>query len=125
MSKQSKIAVISRTFSNTPELVGELKKHFTDVRLNPAAKLAGAALSEFIGDAEGVVLALEPLDDAVLAACPKLKIVSKYGVGLDNVDLGACARRGVKVGWAAGTNKLSVAEMTLGFMLALLRNLYK
>ncbi len=125
MSKHSKIAVISRTFSNTPELVEELKRHFTDIRFNPERKLAGGELAAFIGDAEGALIALEQFDEDVLGGCPNLKIVSKYGVGLDNVDQEACKKNGVKVGWTGGTNRLSVAEMTLGFMLALSRNLFK
>ena len=55
---------------------------------------------------------------------PKLKIISKYGVGLDNIDLEACKKRNIVVKWSSGVNKRSVAEMTLGFMLALKRNLY-
>ena len=55
---------------------------------------------------------------------PNLKIIAKYGVGLDNIDLKACDERNIKVGWTGGVNKRSVAEMTLGFMLALSRNLY-
>jgi D-3-phosphoglycerate dehydrogenase len=125
MSKHSSIAVVSRTFSNVPELVAELNKYFTNVRYNPTEKLKGESLVEFIGDAEAALVALEQVDGAVLDACPNLKIVSKYGVGLDNIDLAACKERGVKIGWTGGTNRLSVAEMAVGFMLSLARNLFK
>ncbi len=81
-------------------------------------------LIDFIGDAAGLVIGLDSLDDEVLAACPTLRIISKYGVGLDNIDLDACNARGIAVGWTGGTNKRSVAEMDLCFMLALTRNLY-
>jgi len=66
----------------------------------------------------------EPCDDDVLAAGKNLKIVSKFGVGLDNLDVAACEKRKIVVGWTGGTNKRSVAEMDLCFMLALTRNLY-
>lgn len=125
MSAQNKIAVVSRTFSNTPELVEELKKHFSDIRWNTEQKLTSAELAAFIGDAEGALVALEDIDSSVLEKCPNLKIISKFGVGLDNVDLEACKQHGVAVGWTGGTNRLSVAEMALGFMLALSRNLFK
>ena len=59
----------------------------------------------------------------LLKQLPNLKFISKYGVGLDNIDIAACEKNDVKIGWSAGVNKLSVAEMTLGFMLDLFRNL--
>lgn len=126
MSANSKIAVSSRTFSGTPELVVEIKKYFTNIVFNTEKELSDKhELAAFTGDAEGLLVALDPVDDSVLAKCPNLQIVSKYGVGLDNVDIPALERRGVKLGWTGGVNKLSAAEMTVGFMLGLSRNLFK
>ncbi len=88
-------------------------------------KFSKEELIAYIGDADGLVLGLEPVDDEVLGACPNLKIVSKFGVGLDNLDVAACEKRGIAVGWTGGVNKRSVAEMDLCFMLALARNLYR
>jgi D-3-phosphoglycerate dehydrogenase len=62
------------------------------------------------------------LDDAVFAALPELKVVSKYGVGFDMVDLDAMARRGIKLGWMGGLNKRSVAELVIAFAIAALRH---
>ncbi len=125
MSSESEIAVSSRTFSGTPALVEELSKYFDAVRFNTTEALSGDALVSFIGSARGLVVGLERIDESVLRRCPNLKIIAKYGVGLDNIDTDACERRGVQIGWTGGVNRLSVAEMTLGFMLALSRNLYK
>jgi len=80
-------------------------------------------LIEYFRDADGVVVGLEPITDDILLACPSLKIISKYGVGLDNLDLDACKRRKIKVGWTGGLNKRGVAEMTLCFMIGLSRNI--
>jgi len=55
----------------------------------------------------------------VLARVPELRVISKYGVGLDGLDLAAIARRGVKLAWTGGVNRRSVAELTLGFAIAL------
>ena len=52
------------------------------------------------------------------------KFIAKYGVGLNNIDFEACDKYGVKVGWKPGVNKFSVAEMTVGLILMLSRNLY-
>jgi D-3-phosphoglycerate dehydrogenase len=63
------------------------------------------------------------LDDAIFAALPDLRVVSKYGVGLDMIDLDAARRHGVAVRWTPGVNRQSVAELTIAFMIALARNL--
>ena len=125
MSPQNSIAVVSRTFSKNPELAHELRKYFPNVRFNTEHKLAHSDLASFIGDASGAIIALEHIDDYVLDQCPHLEIISKYGVGLDNIDSEACKARSITVGWTGGSNRLSVAEMTIGFMLALSRNLFK
>lgn len=83
-----------------------------------------SALITFLKDADGIIVGNEIIDEEVLSHCTKLKIVSRYGVGLDNIDTQALEKRGIALGWSGGTNKNSVAEITLGFMLSLMRNLY-
>jgi len=122
---KNKIVVSSRTFSGKPELVQLLQEHFNTVILNTKEVFNRESLVSFISDAEGLIVGLESIDDYVLAHCPKLKIVSKYGVGLDSIDTEACKKHDVTLGWTGGVNKLSVAEMTLGFMVALSRNLFQ
>ena len=70
------------------------------------------------------VRSLERVDTSLLDECPHLRIVAKYGVGLDNIDTKTCVERQIAIGWTGGVNRLSVAEMALGFMLGLSRNLY-
>jgi D-3-phosphoglycerate dehydrogenase len=53
-----------------------------------------------------------------------LKIIAKYGVGLDNLDVKAAEKLGIAVGWEGGVNKRSASEQALGFMLGLSRNLF-
>ena len=120
-----KIAVSSPLFSRTPLLVNELKQQFDDVKTNTTYALREkSALIEFLKDADGIIVGNETVDEEVLAHCPNLKIVSRYGVGLDNIDTKALEARGIRLGWSGGTNKNSVAEITLGFMLTLTRTLY-
>src|SRR5262249_6227407 len=59
----------------------------------------------------------------VLAKAPRLKVVGRAGVGLDNVDLPAATAAGVLVMNTPGGNAVSVAEHTLGLMLALARSI--
>lgn len=60
----------------------------------------------------------------VLAAAKKLKVVGRLGVGLDNIDMEACAARGIQVFPATGANSLSVVEYVIGAAMTLLRGAY-
>jgi len=120
-----KVAVTSSSFSKNEQLRKELLSYFKDVKFNlEGKKFDKYELIDFIKDAEAVIVGLEPIDEEVIDKSPKLKFISKYGVGLDNIDITACKKKGIKIGWTGGVNRLSVAEMTLGFMLMLARNLY-
>ena len=119
------IVATSPSFSKNKAMIEESKRFFPDIKLNTEGTLfTKKELIDFIGNADGIIVGLDKIDNEVLDACPNLKIISKYGVGLDNVDVETCAKRGIKIGWTGGVNKLSVAEMVLGFMLMLKRNLY-
>ena len=61
---------------------------------------------------------------ALLAAAPKLKVVGRLGVGLDNIDLPACKARGIEVIPATGANALAVAEYVIATAMLLLRGAY-
>ena len=57
----------------------------------------------------------------IIAAGPKLECIGRLGVGLDNIDLAACERRGIAVYPALGSNEVTLAEYVMGAMLVLLR----
>lgn len=120
-----KIIVTSPSFSNNQVLQEEIYKYFPNAKLNiEGERFKQDELISFINDADGVIIGLEEINEEVLNKSPNIKIISKYGVGLNNIDLRACENRGIRVGWTGGVNRLSVAEMTLGYMLMLARNLY-
>jgi D-3-phosphoglycerate dehydrogenase len=74
---------------------------------------------------EGLIVGLERIDRNFVDACSLLRVISKYGVGVDNIDLDYCREKGIVVRWKPGINKTSVAEMTLAFMIMLIRNIFK
>ena len=118
------IAVLSRTFSRHEVLRAELQVRWSDIRFNDGGTtLAGAELVEFLRDRERAIVALEKIDRALLAQLPGLRVISKYGVGCDNIDLQACAELGVRVGWTGGVNRLAVAEFTLALIIGALRRI--
>jgi D-3-phosphoglycerate dehydrogenase / 2-oxoglutarate reductase len=77
------------------------------------------ALAEQIVDADGVTIRTSPLPGAVIERAERLKVVSRHGVGYDNIDLAALSRRAIPLAIAADANATAVAEHTLYFMLAL------
>jgi phosphoglycerate dehydrogenase-like enzyme len=119
----TKVAVASRSFSRHPVLRAELLERYPAVTFNDAgASLAGDALAEFLLGHEKIITALETLDDALFARLPGLKVVAKYGVGLDMIDLPAMKRRGIQLGWRGGVNKRSVSELVISLAVSLLRH---
>src|SRR6201996_2743539 len=83
-------------------------------------------LATEIADADGLVVrSAVQVDDALMAAAPKLRVIGRAGVGVDNIDADAATRRGIVVMNTPGANAIAVAELTIGLMLALGRQLPK
>lgn len=115
------VAVASRSFSRHPVLRAELLSRYRDVRFNDAgASLGGDDLRRFLDGCARAIIALERIDASLLASLPALRVISKYGVGLDMLDLDAMERYNVALGWTPGVNRRSVAELVVAFAIALL-----
>ncbi len=81
-------------------------------------------LVERIRDAEGLYCLLtERVDEELLDHAPKLRVVSVMAVGVDNVDLDACTRRGIPVGHTPGVLTETTADLTWALLLAAARRL--
>lgn len=121
MKSNIPVAVASRSFSKHPVLSEELLARHSNVKFNDAGKsLSGQELIDFLRGYVKAITALEVLDDALFAALPELEVVSKYGVGLDMIDLDAMERHGVLLGWTGGVNKRSVSELVVSSAISLL-----
>jgi phosphoglycerate dehydrogenase-like enzyme len=117
------VAVTSRSFSRNEVLRAETLERYEHVTFNDEGlSLDGDSLVEFLAGHPLAITALETIDESVLERLPDLQAISKVGVGIDMLDLNAMERHGVKLAWSRGTNARSVSELTLAFMLALLRN---
>jgi len=120
-----KITVTPPAFCKSKVLRDELCKSFPNSTFNEKDRyLSEPELIAFLSNSEGAIIGRDPVNENVLQALPKLKIVAKYGVGLDTIDREALDRHNVKLGWTAGINSLSVAELTLGFMIGLCHNAF-
>jgi D-3-phosphoglycerate dehydrogenase len=120
-ARQARVAVASRSFARNAALRAELTARYPNATFTEfPGLLQGDALAAFLRGHERAIVGLERVDDGVLAQVPELLVISKYGVGLDGLDLPAIARRGIRLGWTGGVNRRSVAELTLAFAIALL-----
>ena len=122
MNRRDRVAVCSRSFSRNPVLRAELSARYERVTFNDAGlQLQGAGLVEFLRGHDKAITALERIDDFVLSRLPELKVIGKYGVGLDMIDMAAMRRHGKRLGWTGGVNRRSVSELTLAFAISMLR----
>jgi phosphoglycerate dehydrogenase-like enzyme len=78
-------------------------------------------LKEIIADADYAIAGQVGVSGDVLRAARKLKLLHKWGVGVDNLDVETARALGIKVARTTGSNAVPVAEFTLGLMLAALR----
>lgn len=78
-----------------------------------------------IADADALIVRNRtPVDSSLLAVAPRLHVVGRLGVGLDNIDINACAARHIDVIPATGANALAVAEYVIATSMLLLRGAY-
>jgi D-3-phosphoglycerate dehydrogenase len=72
---------------------------------------------------DGYIAGLDGIDASALESADRLKVIARYGVGVDSVDLAAAKAKGIVVTNTPGANSVSVAELALGLMLALARQI--
>lgn len=120
-----KIAITTSSFAkDSSEPLELLKARGIEYILNPYGRaLTEDEAIEVLAGCVGVAAGTEPFTERVFAALPKLKVVSRCGVGMDNVDLAAAKARGIIVKNTPDGPTRAVAELTLGLALALLREI--
>lgn len=108
----------------SPEPFNILEKNDFQIINNPfGRKLTEDEVIDLAKDCIGIVAGVEPLTAKVMDALPKLKCISRVGVGMDNVDLEYAKLKGIKVVNTPDGPTRSVAEFTLAMTLALLRKI--
>lgn len=113
-----KVLVAARTFGKySQEPVDFLKKHGFEVIVFDKEDL-----SNVISDVDALIVGTPKVTENMLVNS-RVKIISKHGVGVDNIDLAAATRLGIPVTIAQGANTESVAELVIGFIFSLARNI--
>jgi len=94
------------------------------VQTNPFKRtLTSEEAAELLRDVDGLIAGTEPLTREVLSQAKRLKVISRCGTGVDNVDLEAAAELGIVVKATANAHIAAVAELTVGAMISLLRHI--
>jgi (S)-sulfolactate dehydrogenase len=108
-----------------PESHLELLRRQVDVIYDPDLYADGSRLLEALKGASAILIRNRTrVDEALLGACPTLRVVGRLGVGLDNIDIEAAQRAEVDIYPAHGGNAVSVAEYVVGAMLILKRGVF-
>jgi D-3-phosphoglycerate dehydrogenase len=123
--KECRLLVTPTSYGkNDSRLKTELEAQVAEVIYNPTGKpLSSAEVAQLLPGIDGYIAGLDAIDANALQTADKLKVICRYGVGVDNVDLDAARRKGIIVTNTPGANSVSVAELALGLILALARQI--
>jgi D-3-phosphoglycerate dehydrogenase len=109
---------------NDPRLKSELEALVGEVIYNPTGKpLKSPEVAKLLPGVDGYIAGIDGIDRAALQYADRLRVIARYGVGVDSVDLQAAAEKGIVVTNTPGANSVSVAELAVGLMLALARQI--
>lgn len=125
MSASSGVVLVTpRSFARGDEqLRRQLSSAVARVEWHQQGGLGPAELSRLAAGADGWIAGVEPIDRGVIERARRLKVIARYGVGVDNVDLAAAQELGIVVTNTPGANAGAVAELVLGLMLAVARGI--
>lgn len=123
--KECRILVTPTSYGrDDPRLRSELEAAVGEVIYNPTSRpLTSAELVELLPGCHGYIAGLDYVDRAALEAADQLKIIARYGAGVDRVDLAAAKEKRIMVTNTPDANTVSVAELAIGLMLALARHI--
>lgn len=106
------------------EPVEYLKDHGCELDLLPQGKkMSEEELIESAKGYQAMIVGMEKITEAVIQASKNLKVIAKHGAGVDNIDVKTASDRGIAVISAPGANSDAVADLTIGLLLSLARNI--
>lgn len=121
-----KVLITPRGFANYGlDEVEKMKKAGLEVHYNDTGlAYTHEQFKELAKDADAIIVGVDKMDAEMMAGCPNLKAVCKFGVGTDNIDLDYAKEHDIYVGRCVGGNSRSVAEHVMALMFAESKNLY-
>jgi len=123
--KECRLLVTPTSYGkNDPSLRTELLSLCGEVIFNDTGKpLRAAEVARLLPGIDGYIAGVDEITAEALMPADRLKVIARYGVGVDQVDLAAAKAHGIVVTNTPGANSVSVAELTIGLMLALARHI--
>src|SRR5260221_7196611 len=119
-----KILLTATSFQDTPGAHHELLKQTGWEIITARGPLNEADTLALVGEVDGYICGDDAITRKVLEkARPKLKVLSKYGIGVDKIDVKSCTEFGIPVLFTPGVNHTTVAEHAFLLLLALEKNL--
>ncbi len=121
-----KVVVGTSSFADSNDRAMDLllEKGIEVVKNPYKRKMTEEEIIVHLSEADGLLAGLEPLNENVFQQAPQLKAIARIGIGIDNVDLEAAKRHGIKVSNTPDGPTQAVAEMTLTALLALLHQIF-
>tara|TARA_B100001964_G_scaffold4348_1_gene4674 strand:- start:156 stop:1136 length:981 start_codon:yes stop_codon:yes gene_type:complete len=120
----TKILVTTTSFQDTPGEHHELLEAEGYEVLGERGPLSEERMLELVGELDGLLCGDDAITAAVIdKALPRLKVIAKYGIGIDKIDMNHATERGIPVTFCPGVNHTTVAEHTFALLLAVVRNL--
>ena len=109
-----------------PSLKSILEAAVREVIYNPFGRpLKAAELRPLLKDVDGYIAGIDEIDSSTLEAADRLRIIARYGVGIDRVDVATATDYGIVVTNTPGANSAAVAELTIAFILSLARHIIR
>jgi D-3-phosphoglycerate dehydrogenase len=123
--KKARILVTPTSYGKDDNrLITELEELTGSVVYNPTGKpLTSEEVASMLQGVDGYIAGLDVIDRAALEKADRLKVIARYGVGVDKVDLAAARENCITVTNTPGANSVSVAELALGLMLSMARQI--
>jgi len=117
-----RIGVTSMVFNLLPHLQAELLAQFPDAKFNTSnAKITEDWQIDFLKGCEVAVIGIEKYSERVISSLPELRAIACCSVGVDHIDPAVLKKHNVRLGWIAGVNKVSVAELAISLMINIIR----
>mgnify|MGYP001416769759 CR=1 FL=1 len=102
-----------------------LEEAGVNFEINPLGKkLTENELADMVTDYDAIIAGTEPITDKVMSKASKLNLISRVGIGLDSVDLTAARNKNILVSYTPDAPSKAVSDLTIGFMLSLLRGVH-
>ena len=118
-----RVLIATRSFGSTSPKPWDVlaQAGYETIRADLTQKMTEERLIALLDDVDAAIIGAVPMTARVFEGAPKLKVVSTHGVGFDHVDLEAAARHGVIVANCPGANDQAVADLAIGLMVCLAR----